>query len=247
MAQKTNQHPEDPTDWLMNRQRAHTDELRESCSTGYIFLHNEGAAGQCEFHHIIPIEIMQDSSLPPEKVDFARKCMALTDWNINNSENLIGLPTKLPYEAADRHLNKGLEMLAAVLDVPHNIFGAIPDLPCHQREHDKYNRKLNTDFRSKIWNKLIKKRRACKMDGEKLKGQLETASGEWREFLVKRGAGPPSASTCWPNRNQKSFRKIWYKPFSMAIKPAKAEPPPDLFKTKGTQAEWLANLFGSIR
>ena len=232
----------------MNRQRAHTDDLRAACSSGYIFLHNGGAAGQCEFHHIIPIEIMQDSSIPDDKVDFARKCMALTDWDINNGDNLIGLPTKLPYEAADRNLNKGLAMLSAVLDVPQNAFGSIPDLPCHAREHDKYNRKLKTDFASEIWNKLTKKRKACAVDGEKLKGQLETASGKWRDFLVTRGAGPPSTSTCWPNRNRPAFRAIWYIPFSMKPgKPSRAAPPPDLFKTEGTQAEWLADLFAAIR
>jgi hypothetical protein len=248
MAQKETDHPEDPTDWLMNRQSAHTDDLRGNCSTGYLFSFNDGAAGQSEFHHIVPIEIMQDSSIPDDKVDFARKCMALTDWDINNGDNLISLPTKFPLEHAERKMNVGVTALTSLLDVPHSDFGAIPDLPCHKYDHDRYNRKIKTKFTSDIWNKMAKKRKACIADGEALKEQLETASKDWRRFLVNRGSGPPSASTCWPNRERKAFRDIWYKPFSMGPNPRKAKPPKSMFKiTNMTQDAWREAIFSAIR
>jgi hypothetical protein len=238
-----------------NRQRASTSTLRSNCSTGYMFTWGTGAAGQAEYHHILPIECLQDDCIQPDShIEFFRNCMALTVWDINNGDNLLGLPTKFPYKgfvdnvaAVIAGLNPGLANAQAMA----GGFGAVPDLPCHKREHyPAYNDGVADDLNDKVWLKLAKDQPKCRAKGTDIQGHLENASFHWRMKLLNRGKGGDSgglgAAYCWRNRNEPECKPIWYIPFSMNPgTPERLEPPPERPVGKGVKA-WFQNIFEHV-
>jgi len=122
-----------------NRQRAETPTLRANTgSDGYVFTcpsadnTSVNAAGQCEFHHVLPISSIQDAAIrggkKDENLDFIHKCMAKTTWDINTQPNMLGLPTKGPFEDADRKSAAGLTAGAlSALNPMAGAFGALPN------------------------------------------------------------------------------------------------------------------------
>jgi hypothetical protein len=176
--------------------------------------------------------------------------MAVTKWDINNGDNLIGLPTKFPYKgfvdnvaAIIGELNPGLANAQAL----SGGFGAIPDLPCHKREHNKYNDGVVDDLQEHIWNPLMEEQPKCNDNGKDIQGQLENSSVHWRMWLTSRGSGADSggngAGYCWRNRNEPACTPIWYIPFSMNPgSPERLDPPPERPKGKGVRA-WLDMIF----
>ena len=103
MAGGKKEHVDKVRESKFNRQRCETAELRSNCGKdGYVFRNEPSpgtvnAAGQCEFHHVLPIQSLQDAKILEDKTsktqkDFLHKCMATTNWNINKQPNLIGLP-----------------------------------------------------------------------------------------------------------------------------------------------------------
>jgi len=235
-----------------NRQRAETSTLRANCTTGFIFTLNGTAAGQSAFHHILAISSLQDGTiLPNENLAFFHDCMAATTWDINDGPNLIGLPLKPVYESADRNpVTRAVSLIAGMGDLSAAMgnFGGVPDLPCHQNEHDDYNKHQAIDLTDNIWNPLNDVREECKVDGRSILDELKSAIAAWRQFLVNRGAEHGGAASCWRNRNQPGYRDFWYIPFSMNPgNPLKAIPPPDLSKRSATIDAWLETLFNTIR
>src|SRR5678815_488005 len=121
MAGGAKEHVEKVRTSKFNRQME-KDVLRSNCGgEGYVFCNlatdgSTNAAGRSQFHHVLPISSLQDAQITyPEKgeeIDFIHKCMAITTWDINEQPNLLGLPSKLPYEDADRRIGKGMSAAA---------------------------------------------------------------------------------------------------------------------------------------
>ncbi len=245
-----------------NRQCSSTEVLRKNCKEGYIFTKkreatiksgaNKGnkykvvyAAGQSEFHHVLPITTLQDGNI---KVDddvmkYIHNSMAATTWDINEEPNLIGLPVKPVYEAADREIkkNKTLDFLMS-LDPGKEGFGALPDLPCHKVDHLDYIIGVNNYLNRTIWKKL-KAPKPCKDQSECLKGRLDAASKKFRKWLQARGKQEKGAAYCWFHREE--IKDSWYIPFSMSIGvPQKRECPPKF--PSSDQEEWRQKLFSIL-
>lgn len=247
-----------------NRQRAETAVLRKNCGKdGYVFAHKlksgkrEGeivAAGQCEFHHAMPISSMQDGSimgdsLDAEKKGFIRKCMAITTWDINKRFNLIGLPTKGPYGAADKAVADEDEPATLTslraLKAASGHFGALPDLPCHLNDHPAYTKSVIDKLDKDLWPKLLKGRKDCKDKGKNIRKMLLDECRHWKEWVIKRGAMHDGAADCWVNREQK--KDVWFIPLSMHPKPPKIDPPPNVYVVGGKRKAWLKTFFGAIK
>jgi hypothetical protein len=233
-----------------NRQRAGTDTLRANCSSGFIFTRNEKSAGQSAFHHILAISSLQDGSISPaENLDFFHDCMAATTWDTNDGKNLIGLPLRRVYASSELYpttwaisLTPGMGDLGGAM----GMFGGIPDLPCHQVEHDDYNREQVTDLIQNVWKPLNDKRKECEVNGKSIRDELDGSIAAWRQFLVNRGSEHGGAASCWRNRNRPGYDLFWYIPFSMNPgTPRKAQPPPPK-PDRGVKA-WLRELFNIIR
>jgi hypothetical protein len=254
MAEK--EHVEKIKDSKFNRQRAETATLRSNCTSGFIFTLGGTARLQSAFHHIIAISSIQDGNIKPaDSLDFFHDCMAVTPWDTNDGPNLIGLPLKSVYGNADRYsLTSILETIHSQLpgmanvDAGLGVFGSVPDLPCHQVEHDDYNTEQVIDICKNVWKPLARVRKNCAVDGTSIQGQLESSSVAWRQFLTARGKECGGAAHCWRNRNEPGFDSFWYIPFSMNPgNPRKTIPPPDLASRSGSIKAWLKACFTMIR
>jgi hypothetical protein len=244
------EHVEKIIESKFKRQRAETATLRANCTSGFIFTFNAGAAGQSAFHHILAVSSLQDGNIvPADNLPFFHDCMAITPWDINDGPNLIGLPLKPVYESADRNptaaaisLTPGMADLSGAM----GGFGAVPDLPCHQNEHDDYNKEQTIDLTNNIWQPLDEARKECSVDKRSILDELKSGIAAWRQFLTNRGKEHGGAANCWRNRNEPGYDAFWYIPFSMNPgTPRKAIPPPKL-PTKQIAA-WLETLFNTIR
>jgi hypothetical protein len=238
-----------------NRQRAETATLRANCTTGFVFTHNGTASGQSAFHHVLAVSSLQDGNIQPaDKLEFYHDCMKLTTWDINDGPNLMGLPLKEVYESADRNpLSSTLSLIhdnlpgMANADAQLGNFGSIPDLPCHQNEHDDYNVEQVKDLIDHIWEPLAEVQQDCAVKGKNILEELQKATVAWRQFLIGRGKECGGAAHCWRNRNQPGYDAFWFIPFSMnPVNPRKAIPPPDLAERPKSIKAWLATIFNSL-
>jgi hypothetical protein len=194
-------HKKDPEDWKIKRHR-NGDEHINNCATGY------RKKGFAQIHHIVSVTCMQDATIektvPKNQMAFIRNCLAETEWNINEEPNNVGMPKTIAYFLRPRD--------------------RWDDWPCHQVDHNpQYTDAVSGYLYKKIWSKLIRDRKKCVFDPEKLAGKLNTASTNYRTFLSTRGQG---TRHCWNNRFE---LEKWYVPFSMDPgEPRARKPPPEV-------------------
>jgi hypothetical protein len=242
-------------DSKFNRQRGQAD-IKTNCGNdGYIFnlrvangTVNSGS--QSQIHHVLPVTTLQDGNITykdSEELDFIHKCMAMTAWDINVQPNLIGLPSKGPYAAADRAVAKAgasLDSLRA-LNPLAGAKGALPDLPCHLNAHNEYNAELIRSLNSNVWPEVKAARKDCKDTGKDIKKLLEDHSNHWKKWLNSRGGSYGGAAACWVNREEKS--DVWYIPLSMDPNtPEEVDPPPNIYKRKASIRAWMADVFAAL-
>ena len=242
-----------------NRIPASTSTYRANCDTGYKFTFESIAKGQSQFHHIICINSIQNVQIKPnDKLDFFRKCMVLTDWDINDGHNLISLPTKEVFYRSDL---KGLNPRQLVFFFIHEMdaqmgkFGTVPDLPCHTPDnnaHENYRTEVIDHLKKIVWEPLAEAKdlTECeKINGRNIREELRSISDFWRKFLNLRGKSHGGAAYCWRNRNDEGVKNVWYIPLSMDPgDPPKLLPPPDWQKNISKNLElWMKNIFKHFR
>jgi hypothetical protein len=177
-----------------------------------------------QVHHILCHSCVQNAAIYVADVDrvYVEKCLAITDWNVNNAKNLIGLPLKSAY----------------VLDADGGKYsesGLWDNLPCHQIDHNPdYTDAVKKWLHDNIWNTLKGKVDNCDVDPKNVKDKLDEASDHWKKHLRDRGKDQGGTKACWDERNG-AKKDVWWIPFSMwpqtdtATIP-KREAPPDGFK-----------------
>jgi hypothetical protein len=232
-----------------NRQR-NDSVLRDNCKGEGYFFTKKGtnhSAGQCQIHHVLPVTDLQDAQIivdTAEERKFIRNCMAMTKWDCNEQPNLIGLPTKKPYQAADVELSKGRNLTyLRGLKAAAGGFAALPDLPCHLNEHDKYTSEVQGQLHSNVWCRLTAEREPCTVKGKDIKELLEDMSNELKEWLQTRGKEEGGAAKCWVQRDT---IKRWYIPFSMAPDPEEVEAPPTPYGEDSKGKEWRSKVFNTL-
>jgi len=206
------------------RQRENdTNKLRTSCAG-----RGHTTAGTCGFHHILPVSSMQDGQIAfQKKLTFFHKCMAVTTWNTNGKDNLVGLPIKS----------------ALVGRNPK-----VPDWPCHQWGHPAYNIKVVESLNSNLWQPLDDQAADCRAKGKDIAEEIEEMSIHWFDFLEDRGKEERGAGYCWLHKNDPGMEDTWHIPFSMdpdGGEPRK--PPKDFGGTVGAAGEWMKEVFKFAR
>jgi len=263
MSRKDLEHVKKIIDSKFNRRPASTKTLRKNCSKGYVFTTETNTSKwMSEFHHALPIQTLGSAFLVPEdEVDFFHNCMALTEWDINEEVNLIGLPTRKVYKSflqADFDASTISAIGAAATDLLSaernqaaraGKAGIIPDLPCHKNDHHAYNAAVITYLQDYVWIPLAEKKESgeCKISGEGIREILVDTSELLLEFLETRGREHQGASHCWVHRNDDGIRDIWYIPLSLdPDDPTPIPPPPDWTGVSNEKKkEWLKSLFSS--
>ena len=209
---KPQEHMKDPADWKFKRSR-NGDEHARNCKSGYYgkrpMKFGEKDMVVTEIHHVLCVHACSDdthpSDLSEDELTFIHKSLAITDWNINEGHNNIGLPRKWAY----------------VLDTG-NATGW-DGLPCHQVDHDIYLDTVKQWVTEEIWNKIKanKTEGNCEnMEGSAVAQLFKDGSVHWKSFLEERGKMHGGTKACldYCMRGVPDPAKddVWHVPFSMA-------------------------------
>ncbi|MCY1018042.1 AHH domain-containing protein [Pyxidicoccus sp. MSG2] len=183
--------------------------------------------GFWQAHHIVCVSSVGKRKAdypkePPELPDYLEACLWVTPWNINNPQNLIGLPTNRQYVDS-----KGQE--------PEN-------LPSHQVDHntrDGFTDEVSQYLAENVWRSLTAKKEVHDVDIARLKKELEDASDTFRQMLTDRGERKGGTRLCWGKRYEEDYKSKWYYPFSMGKNPSRRSP--------GVSLQQLAGIFKKIK
>jgi hypothetical protein len=196
-----------------------------------------------EAHHIVPqtsideskAEYLRDST-EPEAGRYVEDVQWITVWNINQPDNMVGLPT---YHSYDQFMQLREKLASARGDPDRakalvkwfNKFskktrkkwlaafkaGSSPEKhPIHNPVcwgHAEYNKFVKNDVRSMVWNKLQIKKRDHQFDAKTVATELKNLSDDWLDALTTRAE--EATAKRWEDRGDPD----WHAPFTMADVP----------------------------
>jgi hypothetical protein len=196
---------------------------RKDCADGY----QPGWPIFWQAHHILPCSSVRDSHISknPDDIVFIRKCLCITDWDINTPTNLIGLDTKLIYKW-----------------YPVTPYPLPPNLPSHLIDHGHYNKESYEYMGANVWDALKDARKEHDgLDPRSLLAELKSASSYFKSIVKSRGARNGGSIYCFTHRFDTGMEDKWYFPLSMSDTPQKRHPGiPNVWP-------WLDKIFQIIK
>jgi hypothetical protein len=157
----------------------------------------------CE-HAILDIQPLGDQD--GKKARFIKDCLCTTKWDINVSDNLIGLPLKSVY-------------IRSQGKTPQNFC-------CHNVDHntaDGYTNECKQWLHDNIWNTLVDQRKKHNVNAEAILDMLTQCIEHFTAELESRAIRPAGEGTQYAYENR--FTEAgWYEPFSMAFNPTPRSP-----------------------
>ncbi|MCP3143936.1 AHH domain-containing protein [Pyxidicoccus xibeiensis] len=180
-----------------------TSNYAKNCNTGF------RTKPYCEIHHIVCLQSVaaRVEQYNPGLKDYVEACLWVTPWDINDSNNLMGLPLNFQYRMSD---------------------GTAPkNMPSHQVDHNTrggYREEVSDYLKENVWNALTAKKKVHDVDVKRLKDELDKASTTFRGRIKVRGTRQGGTKKCWQKRFDKAYKALWYHPFSMALRPNPRHP-----------------------
>lgn len=176
-----------------------------------------GTAGvHWQSHHIVCVSSLGARTAKDAATkDKLEKSLYVTDWNINKSPNMIGLPQRCQYResygSAETNARKSPSTAAAAWAAATPV-----NLPSHNNDHPSYTDEVTKHLNDNIWSKFDANKGDHNADANWLKSQLEGASKHFDGILKSRGSRDPGTIEGWKDRFN---RQDWQDPFSMAAQP----------------------------
>lgn len=166
--------------------------------------------GEWEAHHILCDHAMTGREITTNR-QYIEDCLWNTEWDINNADNLMGLPTNKQFKNASE---------TDMVGFPKNFCS-------HQVDHNTkfgYTDECKQYLQEEIWDTLNDKQIDHKINAENIKKALIECTKVFAKRLVKRGKRCRGTVFCWQKRFEKNMKDKWYFPFSMARKPNRRNP-----------------------
>ena len=211
----------------------HREASRAAGRAGKGYAEGGGGWATWQSHHIVCLSAVTDRPAKDTKTKpLLEDSLYITPWNINEADNMIGLPQKHRYKKAyDTDIPKTLKGAARAAAVakaqPQN-------LPAHNIDHntdDGYTDDVVKHLKNEVWNKFDSKAKDHLKDAEWLQKRLNAAVTKFYDILIERGGrkgvsgrGAKGTAAAWLNRMNKANKDSWINPFSMANKPTKRSP-----------------------
>ena len=204
-----------------------------------------------EAHHILPQTSIFGSveaasaaagAEAAERRQFLADVMWVTDWNINNPGNMMGLPH---YHSYDLYYQQLARLQSAQGDAPKSKelvswfntayreewakkwltkltpeqVGKPEGWPIHNPVnwgHTEYNKIVQDALERRVWRSVAEQRAKHEFDAPSVKSGLEALSSRWFSELQKRGADARREN--WDRRHDPDDDD-WHTPFTMADVP----------------------------
>jgi len=211
---------------------------RKSCKAG-----NRGFQGpRSEAHHVVPQTSIEESKEEyinnnggdKDTARYVNDVQYITDWNINDPHNMVGLPTFHSYEQYFQ-LKEKLDVNATGNDTGKDLIkwfnkfskktrkkwlkefqaGSTPEKNCIHNPvswgHAKYNDRVKVELVSNVWDQIQITRNDHSLDAAAVQTELNNMSDTWYGRLVSRASKATLAQ--WKKRAPGTD---WYEPFTMA-------------------------------
>lgn len=207
---------------------------------------NRGFHGvRWQAHHVLPGMCFGGLT------SFVRACLDVTDYNINETYSMAGMPTLKGFlmyfrsqstkgkrgESSATQLKRWHKLIRTYEEDKEKIFVHPGDYPCHQPGsfgHVIYNTNVSKKLKKDIWDKLNKKKaERAHVKPEGIRAQLMKVKTHFWNDLKKRGKGKGGGTHMgveanFLNRNG-TAKSGWWKPMSMATLTTAPTPPASFF------------------
>jgi hypothetical protein len=208
--------PSDKCKIVFHEQSSHRKVSRGRGAPNYA--QGRGGAYSWQSHHLVCICAVGNRTGKDDKtVVRMEQSLYITEWNINKTPNMIGLPMYRKYVnqycVVDKIKDKG-KRLATLEGLP-----APKNLPAHDIDHNTdggYTSEVITHMKTQVWNKFNDEVKDHKKGPEWLIEKLEGASKHFAGLLVRWGNRKGGTAKAWSNRRDDDN---WADPFSMATEP----------------------------
>lgn len=199
-------------------------------------------SGAWQAHHILcnsaitrRAEDFETKKLTLEEREYLEDCLWITEWDLNNRDNLIALPTNRYYR----------EQWGAVQQDEKDRKPQY--LPSHQVDHntsDGYTHECREWLTNNVWDALKDTRQKHEVTAKTMAEFLKDGTKRFSEKLSDRGHREKDTAEgtayCWERRfsHHPEHVEQWYHPFSMGKTPRRRNP--------GTSSSNLTHIFAQI-
>ncbi len=176
---------------------------------------NSDLKRRSEVHHLVcehSVAQRKEKYEDDEQERYIEECLRLVEWDINNDDNLWGMPRNRQFRTDWSGPTSDWQ--------PRQI-------PSHQVDHntlDGYTNEVADYLHDTIWSKLQAKKKSHELDASKIKDGLVKASKHFLDQLQERGKRQGGTVDGWSHRFEESWKTKWYEPFSMGQTPSERSP-----------------------
>lgn len=205
---------------------------RDECKSG-----GRGFQGYwSEAHHVLPAEAIENAALESsdddaDKLRYIRDVQYITDWNINDPTNLVGLPNiisydlyyqnkirpKIPYDSVKKLYQHFMRFSQkARRSAVSSLQTSSPEgWPIHNPSnwgHSAYTAEVIQEIKVNVWDPISSNKKKHKVDAKTVKGEIKTWAEENYNWLENRGTG---SAVLWEKRLDSGDKTDWYTPYTM--------------------------------
>ncbi len=162
--------------------------------------------GSWQAHHILCEASVGARSFKPADKEFAEQCLWITEWDLNATVNMIGMPVRSDFTSTNGVI------CDTSTGVPINICS-------HANDHNTtegYTDECTQHLKQKVWDTIKKSGQDHTTEAASIKSLLETASTYFSGELTKRANREGGTLLMWTKRHDAGYEDKWYVPFSMA-------------------------------
>lgn len=202
---------------------------RQTCTAWFSPGHTPDYASLWQAHHVACDHALGGRELKDADREYIEQCLWITDWKLNDADNLVGMPLNRQYRESD---------------------GKTPvNLPSHQVDHNTtrgYTDECKDWLKTNLWDTLKAGQDPHTVNPKDVAATLKLCTTTFKAKLVgrgiRKGAGetqPVGTIAAWTGRFDPANKDTWYHPFSMGADPEHRSP--------GVSAGTLTGLFKLIK
>lgn len=167
---------------------------RGNTATGY-------KRGSWQAHHIICEHALGSRSFSDDETKgFAEQCLWVSKWDLNDSDNMVGMPIRGDFRREDGIKDQNICSHAN----DHNTSGGYTD-------------ECKDFMQTNVWNQIKKGKNGHTTTPAGVEGALKASTAYFKAELIRRASTRAGGTiVAWTQRHDPSMASSWYEPFSMA-------------------------------